>query len=287
MVIGSPILSASPAALGWPGPGDLELHGWLCQDGHGGWQRRLFIHGQLQLVRRSHALQDRLYLLSGLSSLHPCPGEPDRSELHGYADPHGHSDFYTDQNPDIYIHAHVDQDADTHCHADPYANANSDQNIHLHANQNPDCHIDIHTHTHAHAYTDKNAHIRGYVDIHTYIHTHAYTDKNAHIRGYVDIHTYIHTLAYTDKNAHALPYGDDDTDGNANPDAYAHTHRDPYLPDFPAAGDPLTGQPCLIPLPGPGDSRLVHPPDEHISLDEYRRAVGVFQSALERLCQGI
>jgi [amino group carrier protein]-lysine/ornithine hydrolase len=37
---------------------------------------------------------------------------------------------------------------------------------------------------------------------------------------------------------------------------------------------------------GPGDSTLDHTPDEHISLDEYQRAVGVLQAVLKRLCQG-
>ena len=38
---------------------------------------------------------------------------------------------------------------------------------------------------------------------------------------------------------------------------------------------------------GPGDSTLDHTPNEHLSLDEYYTAVGVLQSALNRICQGM
>jgi LysW-gamma-L-lysine carboxypeptidase len=36
---------------------------------------------------------------------------------------------------------------------------------------------------------------------------------------------------------------------------------------------------------GPGDSRLDHTPDEHIDLDEFRRAIGVLSDALEALSE--
>ena len=46
---------------------------------------------------------------------------------------------------------------------------------------------------------------------------------------------------------------------------------------------PAWGCPALA--YGPGDSALDHTPDEHLSLDEYQRAVDVLQSVLKRLCQ--
>jgi LysW-gamma-L-lysine carboxypeptidase len=45
---------------------------------------------------------------------------------------------------------------------------------------------------------------------------------------------------------------------------------------------PLWGCPALA--YGPGDSALDHTPEEHLPLDEYRRAVNVLQAVLERLC---
>ena len=45
---------------------------------------------------------------------------------------------------------------------------------------------------------------------------------------------------------------------------------------------PAWGCPALA--YGPGDSALDHTPDEHLSLDEYARAVEVLQVALKRLC---
>ena len=41
---------------------------------------------------------------------------------------------------------------------------------------------------------------------------------------------------------------------------------------------------CPIVAYGPGDSALDHTPDEHIDLDEFRRAVGVLARTLEILC---
>ncbi len=46
---------------------------------------------------------------------------------------------------------------------------------------------------------------------------------------------------------------------------------------------PAWGCPALA--YGPGDSTLDHTPDEHISVDEYRHAVGVLLVVLNRLCQ--
>jgi LysW-gamma-L-lysine carboxypeptidase len=46
---------------------------------------------------------------------------------------------------------------------------------------------------------------------------------------------------------------------------------------------PAWGCPALA--YGPGDSALDHKPDEHLALDEYRRAVEVLQTMLKRLCQ--
>jgi [amino group carrier protein]-lysine/ornithine hydrolase len=48
---------------------------------------------------------------------------------------------------------------------------------------------------------------------------------------------------------------------------------------------PAWGCPALA--YGPGDSALDHTPDEHLSLDEYQRAVAVLQVVLERLTRGI
>ncbi|MFP3896394.1 MAG: [LysW]-lysine hydrolase [Anaerolineales bacterium] len=42
---------------------------------------------------------------------------------------------------------------------------------------------------------------------------------------------------------------------------------------------------CPIVAYGPGDSRLDHTPHEHISLDEYLRAIGVLERVLRRLAQ--
>jgi [amino group carrier protein]-lysine/ornithine hydrolase len=47
---------------------------------------------------------------------------------------------------------------------------------------------------------------------------------------------------------------------------------------------PAWGCPALA--YGPGDSALDHTPDEHISLDEYGRAVEVLQAVLKQICQG-
>ncbi len=47
---------------------------------------------------------------------------------------------------------------------------------------------------------------------------------------------------------------------------------------------PAWGCPALA--YGPGDSALDHTPDEHLSLDEYGRAVDVLQKVLQRLSQG-
>jgi [amino group carrier protein]-lysine/ornithine hydrolase len=46
---------------------------------------------------------------------------------------------------------------------------------------------------------------------------------------------------------------------------------------------PAWGCPALA--YGPGDSALDHTPDEHLSLDEYQRAVEVLQSVLGRVCR--
>jgi [amino group carrier protein]-lysine/ornithine hydrolase len=48
---------------------------------------------------------------------------------------------------------------------------------------------------------------------------------------------------------------------------------------------PAWGCPALA--YGPGDSLLDHTPDEHISLDEYGRAVNVLQAVVKKLTQGI
>jgi LysW-gamma-L-lysine carboxypeptidase len=48
---------------------------------------------------------------------------------------------------------------------------------------------------------------------------------------------------------------------------------------------PAWGCPALA--YGPGDSSLDHTPDEHISLEEYRRAVNVLQAVIKKLTQGI
>jgi LysW-gamma-L-lysine carboxypeptidase len=41
---------------------------------------------------------------------------------------------------------------------------------------------------------------------------------------------------------------------------------------------------CPVLAYGPGDSALDHTPDEHLPLEEYRRAVEVLHTALIRLC---
>lgn len=48
---------------------------------------------------------------------------------------------------------------------------------------------------------------------------------------------------------------------------------------------PAWGCPALA--YGPGDSALDHTPDEHISLQEYARAVRVLESVLKQICQGV
>jgi LysW-gamma-L-lysine carboxypeptidase len=40
---------------------------------------------------------------------------------------------------------------------------------------------------------------------------------------------------------------------------------------------------CPMVAYGPGDSALDHTPDEHVVIDEYRRAIGILADALQRL----